>query len=273
MITKQINPFLEKKLRSKFKYLFPKRLNCSVLITYKSIFQKPDLIFFEYSNSGQQLYGEKIAPISLGKVSRFECFRNILYRSCFFLDLFTIEKNRLLLKEQNTEDFLYAYSKIIFAIGEVKLLLAGAYTADNFKRNENLKNIDAVFSKEHDALHQFRYYQAIPEDFTLSVYQERAIEYLAQIYNELFSHLISKTKLKEIHPNITTRIINKLLFLKSYWQKYHILEYNSEEDFIVFILKHAELIKKLREKKSVTQEELLTVLRYWRTAGWFYFPL
>ena len=51
---------------------------------------KPDLMFFEFSNSGKLLYGKNVDRISLDKISRFECFRNIVYRGCFFLSLFDV---------------------------------------------------------------------------------------------------------------------------------------------------------------------------------------
>jgi len=272
-ITNFINPFLASKISNLVKNIFNKDLDCSALIVFKWIFKKPDLMFFEYSNSWMQLYWEKIKAIPLDKISKFESFRNIIYRSCFFLNLFKFKDSKLVLKEKDKEKYLYYYSKVIFAIWEVKLILKNKYIADNFKRNEIIKDIDASLFEEHNKMHLFRYENIIPNDFDFKTYTTKAIELLNNIYNELFNNLISKDDLKTIHPNLLSRIVNKVLFIKNYKSKYNKFEINFEEDFIVLILKHFDLIEKLNNKKTVTNKELETVLNYWRTASWFYYMI
>ena len=81
-------------VKKKFDETFDKKLDCSLLIASKRVFNTPDLMLYEFSNSGKVFYG-KIKKVSIEKISDFEGFRNILYREREFLKSLTVKDGRI----------------------------------------------------------------------------------------------------------------------------------------------------------------------------------
>ena len=88
------------------------------------------------------------------------------------MSLFTFKNNELVLKTTKSDKFLYYYSKVIFSIGEVFLLLEGSYVSDNFKRNALLSENKYVgeipeFITVHEEMHNFRYFGKYPKELDI----------------------------------------------------------------------------------------------------------
>jgi len=285
MITKRINPFFEWKIKKKFFECFRdcKGREVSLLIASPTIFKKPDLMFFEYTNSGKVLFGEKIKPIPIERISRFEAFRNIIYRSCFFLEQFEVKNGKLQLKKNiKKELFLYNYSKVIQCVEEVCLLLTREYVADNFKRSMLIKrNVFAKqipnFIKEHQKIHLFKYENLIPKDFSKETYTRKAFFYLQRVYEILFKELFDCknldckkfNKIKAPFPScIGTRLFFTLNWLKQTKQiKIHLFS----EPFVCLTKKFIQFVIDFNSGKSLERELLEEILNYWKCAGWFYY--
>lgn len=271
VISTRISPPSERYLRKTFRKTFKDMKLCSLLIASPTIFKRPDLMFFEYTNTGKVLYGRRLKPISINKISRFECFRNIAYRGCYFLNYYKEKK-------KDTVKFLYYYSKIIFAVGEILLILTKQYKANNFERNNLIKKNKPAkklkgFIKEHQKMHDFRYNNKIPKGFLFSKYNNKALIYLKQGYdiisNELFNQRFVKAKeFKRIHPNILSSIVNKFFFTLNYYQntkkvRIHLIR----EPFIELNILFYKAITTLDNK------DIREALNYWKSAGWFYYKL
>lgn len=282
VLTCFINPAFERRLLNKFESVFGRNSDYSCLVGSPNSLKRPELFFFEFTNSGLVLYGEKLKPVSIARVSRFEGFRNIVYRGCFFLGLFDVVDGRLVLKKDiGKEEFLYYYSKVIFAIGEIFLLLDRTYVANNFERERQVKNsrfgqiIDG-FALEHEKMHKFRYECEIPKDFDYEVYVNRAFLCIEKTYEILFDELFGGDlrKFRKVHPNFLTMITNRIFFTWRYFKLYKKIRFELlTEGFVRLNLLNYELIKKVNSGRSVSEKEIVEILQLWRCAGWFYYFL
>jgi len=269
-----LNPNFKKKIYSYFKKSFDESLDPSLLFAYKSIFKRPDLMFFEYTNSGKVIFGKELNKIKFNKISKFEAFRNIIYRSSYFLEMFEIKNYKLKLKKNiENEKFLYFFSKVVFAAGEVDLIINNQYVANNIERNNIIKNKKNTLSKIHNTMNEFRYKNKIPNDFNINDYTKKAIEIIYDSFENLFSNLISKNKLKNIHANLKSRILNKIIFNILDFKKYKKINLDNRDEFIVLIIKYFKFIKKIKNNQKIKQEDLEEILFYWKNASWFYYKL
>jgi len=282
LISNSINFKKTKKIKTIFKEYFPKELDCSLLYATPSILKKPDLMFFEYSNSGIFLFGKKIKPIKLNKISKFESYRNILYRSCYFFDKLEIIENNIKIKKNiKIKEFYYSYSKVIFAIGEVILLLENKYVASNIKRNNLIKNSNIAnkinnLKNEHQIMHKFRYENLIISSKEIKNKIKTAFKMINLTYklllNELFNGNVEN--FKKIHPNFLSSTFGRSSFFIKYVLKYkQIPKKIFLEPFIVFSIKSNNFTNKVNNHKKITQLELNEILIYWRLAPWFYYHI
>jgi len=248
-----------------------------------TIFKRPDLMFFEYIESGKAFYGKKINKISIERIPKFEGFRNILFRSCVFFSLFDVNNGKLKLKENVAKErFFYGYSKVIFSIGEVFLLLERNYVADNFRRNEIIKESKHAkrlknFIEEHEKMNKLRYSShtfSLEKEFKRKdEYISYAFKVLEQGYDILISELFkgSINELKKTSARGIRKIWNRLFFMKRYFCMTKKLRIPKGEPFVELILMAYEFIRKANRDKGIRKEELENILIYWKIAPWVYF--
>lgn len=278
VITNFINPFFESKFKKEISIIFGNEYDASLLIASPTIFKKPDLMFFEYTNSGKVLYGEKLKPISIKKISKFESFRNIIYRGCFFLSLFGVKNNKLKLIEKDKIKFLYYYSKVIFGIGEVFLILNKTYVANNYKRNELIKKNKFAkllneFIKEHNNMQRFRINNKIPLDFNFNTYTKKAFYYIEKCYEIMFIEMFNNdlNKFKKIKSSGISLFSSRFFFTLNNFKEYKKVAISINEPFIDLNIKFYNLSKKYNYNKKIYSTELKDILRYWKTAPWVYY--
>lgn len=283
VITKSINPIKDKYLKKKFNMIFPKDLDCS-LFTWneKRSYKRPDLMFFEYVTNGLFLHGTPPKQIDFSKISKFEVFRNIVYRSHFFLRLFDIKNGKKVLKYDNERDFLYAYSKIIFLIEEVLLILDGTYVADNFQRKELLKSTEFIhvfwedFLDEHSEIFNFRYENIIPSDYNNEQYIKRAFILLEKLYCLVFEKLFDgkKERLKKIHPEFISFVSTRIFFTIRYWKFFKKIRCNIfSESFVLLTLKYYWLIQDINTDERIEIERFNEILELCNVAPRFYYKI
>ncbi|MHA1696266.1 MAG: hypothetical protein ACTSUG_13435, partial [Candidatus Helarchaeota archaeon] len=241
-----------------------------------SIFKRPDLMYFEYCNSGKVLYGKKLESQTIKNISRLESLRNIIFREAHFLKLFNIKNKKLLLKNVKKEELIYNYSKIIFSIGEICLILDKSYVADNFQRNKLLKNNKYAknikgFIQEHEKMHEFRYFNHYKKK-EKEYYIENAFRLIEKTYNIIFSELKIK-KLKTIKTNGLRYVWNQLFFTINYFKKTKKIKILFIEPFIKLTLLNLELIKKINQKQEIKHDLLKEIMIYWKIAPWFYYKI
>ncbi|MFH1212429.1 MAG: hypothetical protein V1659_05905 [Candidatus Woesearchaeota archaeon] len=152
-ITKYLNPFHERHLNKKFKECFAEsKIEASILIFGPSIFKKPDLMFFEFVNSGKILYGSIKRKLSIADIPKWEGIRVLCLKGNPFI----------VYQKSPSKEFDYYYTKLLFGIGEALLLLDSEYVTDDFERyNLVLKNRHAkkipVFLEQYRLAQKFRY--------------------------------------------------------------------------------------------------------------------
>jgi len=281
-VTEFINPFLQTKLLKEFYKIFDKN-NASLLIASPTIFAKPDLMFFEFCSTGEVLYGKKLKPLSINKISLFEVFRNIIYRSCFMFSLFKIDRNNKIVfnkKILNKDIFLYYYSKVIFGLGECFLLLNRTYVADNFTRNELIKNNKfaisiSEFIEEHQKMHDFRYAlkKGLHNKLNEFEYIDKAFNFIKQSYDIISKELfgckqISNCKqFRKIKAKKLSFISTRVFFILDYFKAYRKIKINLiEEPFVKLNLILYDFVSKKKNNEKARKK----IFEYWKTAGWFY---
>lgn len=246
VVTSSINPLKERKLRRLFEQCFDKE--CSLLVYSPTIFKRPDLMFFE-ATRGKHLGGERLSPVPIQRISKFEGFRNLIYRGAFFLEADS--------RGASAEELAYAYSKVVFAAGEVCLLLEGDYCAGLKERNRRVKKSPLArelgIVKEHEKMQNFRETGKVPSVDTSAAYgilrksMDLMIERIADgdIRN-----------LSRLHPNWASSLVNKVLFFFRTGKVHLVKEpfIRSIENFYSCVNGHG---------------DLQDVLLYWKNAPWF----
>jgi len=275
LVSNKFNICLEKKIKNIFYDIFKDENNYSLHYISPSIFKKPDLMFFEYTNSGKVLYGKKLKKTDINKISRLEVLRNIIFRETHFLKLFKLKNNKLILNENvKKEEILYGYSKIIFSIGEVCLILDKTYSADNIKRNNLIKNNKYAqkisgFIKEHEKMQEFRYKNKIELDKN---YLNKSFIFLDKIYNIIFNELKIKN-IRKIKTSGLRYIWNQLFFTLNYYKQTKKIKILFIEPFIKVTLLNYELIKKINNNEEIDKKLYNEILIYWKIAPWFYYKI
>lgn len=269
VITNYIDVKEEKLLKNKFEECFNKKLDCSLLIASNRVLKKPDLMLYEFSNSGKILYG-KIKKLNINELSKFEGFRNIIYRGKHFLNLLSLKEGKLVYASSDKTKFLYNYSKVIFAAGEIELMLNKKYVANNFERNKLIKK--SKLAKEHKEMFDFRYKKIIPKGFNYEKYIIKAFEIINYSYNKLFEE-IPEEEFKKINPEAITAIVNRLIFIKDYLFKYKRMNIQIKDPFINLSIMFYNLSKKIVNKEKISEKEFNKIIKYSETAGWFYYKI
>lgn len=282
-LTSQINPSADKYLKNEFDKIFEKKLDCWILIwNKKRSYLRPDLMFFEYVTSGNFLYWTKPEAITFDKISKFEVFRNLIYRSHFFLKMFEIEHGKMILKNKNKELFLYHYSKIIFSIEEVILILTGNYIADNFGRKNRLVDNKLIklypnnFLDIHNTIFKYRFDNIIPESFDYDMYINNAFKLLETTYSIIWAELFNNRldDIKFIHPNLLSHISTNIFFTIRYWNLFRKIRFNFWiESFIKLTLYYYSFIQDINKQETLKKEKLQKILEFCKVSPWFYYKI
>lgn len=283
VLTSKINPKYDKYLKKSFNKIFESELDCGILIWNKNrSYKRPDLMFYEYISNWKFFYWDKPFKISFDKISKFEVFRNLIYRSHFFLRLFVLKDWKLVLKDIKDEMFLYYYSKIIFSIEEVILILNWKYIADNFKRKVYIQKsvlpnkLWNEFLKNHNEIFYFRYKNKIPNDFDKDVYIKIIFNFLNIVYDYIFLYFFNSdiSKILLIHPNYLSMFSTRIFYSIRYWNLYKKIRLSFfSESFIVLTLNYYHLIKDINLNKNIKKEQFTKVLELCKVAPWFYYKI
>jgi hypothetical protein len=273
VITNFINLKLERILHEKFNKVFKNTKMYSILINSPTIFKKPDLMFFEFSNAGKILYGKKLKKININKIPRYESYRNLIYRSCFFLSLFNVKKGELILKKIDKELFMYYYSKVILSIGEVFLILTKEYVANNKQRNKLIEKNEFAkkikgFIDEHERMQKFRETGKINQKINFNSYTKKGFDYLSAAYDILVYETGGYEKIK---AKGITFFSNRILFTLKTWNSYKKIRIHiSKEPFMKLTGMTDKLIQNISLNQKVNIKYFKKILQYWKTAGWLY---
>lgn len=285
VMTSRISFSNAKKLNKLFKSIFDEKLDVSLLYFSPNSWKKPDLMMYELTNSGKLLYWDKMEEITLSQISKLETIRNLAYRWFYFLENFENNQWKLVIKDKVSDfQFLYGFSKIVFSLWEVCLLLSGRYSASNFQREKNIKNnfyasqID-WFLDLHYKMHNFRYNQEVPKDFDRNAYIKIGFKYIQLWYDLILSELFdSNTIFVDKFNNLRSQWIsffaNRILYFLINIITYRRIKLNIlKEPFIDFIQNYYILIQKVNKWEKLGDVELKYLQIDWKTAPWFYYKL
>ena len=258
-ITNCLNPFHEKKLKKVFFEVFSDfKIEVSLLVFAPSIFKKPDLMYFEFTNSGKIFYGSLNQKISINKIPLWEGIRLLTFKGDPFLASF------------DTGEFHYYYSKLLLGIGEAFLVLDRTYVADNFKRHDLvLKNKYCLgiegFMEEYQKAHDFRYNGYVFKGelkkkgllFLKKAWQVYLKEYLGDNY------LVRLRKIKPL--TLKERVGTKVFYTINYWKMFKEFRVAFKEPFIREIL----MLQKYLESENDTLR--LEIIKSWKATPRFWY--
>ncbi|BDU51111.1 hypothetical protein [Haliovirga abyssi] len=269
-ITNFISSKYEKILRNIFNNIFINLdIECSLLLVAPSIYYRPDLMFFEFNNSGIVYLGEKQNKLSLDKIPNWEIFRLLTFRSNPFFSTFSLSNNKLIIKD--IEKFYYYYSKLILGISEAFLILKNKYSADNFERQKDIKSLEISLQlkNEIEKAFLFRYknynYTETPEKLF-----ENAITFLKIVWDKLIIEYFKtdkKTalnKLKKINAPFPAILYTRLFFMINYYKYNNKIIFSIREPFIDEIFSTLEFLENPSE--NIRKKLVL----YWKIAPRFW---
>ena len=267
------------RIKSIFYSIFPKEEDFSIHYASPTIFKRPDLMFFEYTNSGYIIIWKKLKKLNIVKVPRFECFKNIIFRGGFFFEMFELTNWKLKIKDYiSNEEFLYWYSKIIFSIWEIILILQNIYKADNFKRNKLLLKLDEVEKKilnRHNEMHNFRYHNEVDNNFDIETYTKEAFHFIEEWYLMLFNNLYNWdiTRFKRSSTIWIRYLFNRLVFSYRYYKITWKIHISINEPFIDLSLLTYDLVKKINNSEVISSKLFNDFFIYWKNAPFFYYKI
>ena len=288
LITKKISFSKKKTLHTHFKTIFSWQ-DASLLFFWPSIEKKPDLMRFELTNNGQFLYGEPMKPLSLDSISRWEWLRNLVYRGCYFLRLLdkndtnslSLIRKDLLSTEHQEQQYIYAFSKVVFALGEVILLLERTYTASNIQRNQNVQQSPIAqhipwFCTLHQDMHGWRYHnkKMIASWDMIKQAIHLLYTWYTLLYKELFHQDIQSafTLPQSLQSTWIGWYANRILFSFSYYVRYNTIRFHRKEPFVILIEMMVQFLYEANYHKKYNMPLLWKILKYRATASRFYKP-
>lgn len=284
LVTNYISLKKSKQIQELFNSIFENELDVSLLFFSPNSFKKPDLMMFELTNSWVCLYWKKLEAIDFKNISKFESVRNLVYRWFYFLDNFEVINNKLILKNDiSKEKFLYWFSKVVFALWEVWLILDWSYTASNFNRAKNvnncklLKNID-WFLNLHNLMHNFRF-ENKDIDFKYEEYSQIWFNFLLEWYKLIFKELFNSDSFnsknfKYIKATWISFFSNRILYFINMFLNYKIIKiYLLKEPFIDFVLDYISFLEKMINWKKIYKEEFELLKINWKTSPWIYYKI
>ena len=180
------------------------------------------------------------------------------------------------------QNFLYAFSKVVFSLWEVFLLLDNNYSASNFKRNELLKsNKYAIklksFVELHEKMHNFRYNNDIPEKINYNNYKKNWFNLIVYWYKTIFKELfwcwkVKCTQFSKIKAIWISFFANRILYtLNLFFHFKRVNIYFLKEPFIDFVERYIMFSDNIVNKKKVYQKDLDILIQDWKTASWLYY--
>lgn len=282
-ITSKISPSLNTYMKNKFQKVFETELDCALMIANEiHAYRKPDLMFFEYISSGNFLYGKEPQVLPFIEVSKFEVFRNIIYRSTSLLKMVHVRNGKISFKEMDTEKFLYHFSKIIFMVEEIILILKWTYVADNLVRSNLIKEWEEEkffgekYKNIHDAMTKFRYENKIPEDFHMQEYLEYSFEILEKSYAYVLQELFEGDifALENVHPNISSIISTRVFYILRYWESFWKIRMQTlVEPFVKLSIEYYAFLQDIQNEKELQESKLQEILELSAAAPWFYYKI
>jgi hypothetical protein len=261
-ITNKLNPFKERYLHKRFNECFKGiDYDISLLAFAPSVLKKPDLMFFEFVNSGKFLYGKLKGPIKykIQDIPKWEGIRLLTFKGNPFLAHIGTDKEE------------YYFSKLILGIGESFLLLDNKYVADDFKRKDlvlknkyakQIKGFVSLYKKSFD----YRYKnKKIDVDFKkegLRLWKTAWKIYLEEYFDCSYEKAL--LRLKKIRPDFLRQIGTRVFYTLNYWKYFRKIRFCCKEPFIHEILMIQKYFKNPSEglKKKITESWKVSP-RFW----------
>lgn len=274
-ITTRLDPRFEKRLRTLFDSIFHDApVESWLLVFAPSIWKKPDLMLYEFTNTGKVLLGDVKKQLPLRSVPRWEAIRLLSQKACPFLSK-PVDSH--FLHQFIHEDEDYYFSKLITGIGEALLLLSGTYQPSTDARAALIKqnHLAKQLPDFVDWHKQATLYRKKKKPFSRTAkerrnYGETLVEqawklvlesYFQATYDEALRDLRS-TKPTSLRQWVGSRLYLPILSLK-YFRKLHI---SFREPFIKLILMQQDTRRLLDPKVR------LKLAEYWICAPHFWRP-
>lgn len=264
-ITSKLSPFKSINLRNKFIRLFEDvPIEVELLIFSPNIFQKPDLMLFEFSNNGKTLYGKLNKKFKLEQIPKWEAMQLLTYRGGPFFQAY----------DQKNID--YEYSKLILGLGESILLMDDQYVADNHARyklilkNKTSKNLNGFLS-EYEKAYNFRYKNKSFNEPKSKLYLKgnsfllKTWKYILTTYFKL-NYLNSIKKLKTIKPSFGINLGNHIFYIFNSLRFNKKLKFSLINPYIREILLIQKYLSNTKKYSSLRKEICLS----WKSAPRFW---
>lgn len=275
VITRVLNPFKERELRNALKPLFKKlyrntKVEASLLTFSPTIYKKPDLMFYEFTNSGRFILGKPWVKVSIDDLPLWEGIRLLSFRQAPFLNSFKKVKKGL----RFDKHYYYQASKAMLGCGEALLLLDRLYVADNFERAlmfENSKSISKLGILEQLInAHKLRYglvkTSKKPETVlwnTLDMLKKTWDYYLIKYYKKSLPDALKQ--LNKEKPSLLGMLATRLIFVIEYYKQTKKIKIPLKEPFIQELKLHLEYLKKASDR-FLDEKIRQKILIYWKTA-------